>query len=220
MITMAAPNPLSIFTTLTPDAQLVSNPEEGGQSAEPTEVGTATTGMATRPPTTLGSAPSIPATTIAARALRTTSRLASSRCNPCDADVEDADTLGMPAMRRVRGASSATGISLVPAVTTATGGRLGPRPGRCIRLAVRPDERKLRERRGSAASTTLAASALSRVMRTFSPASSSLPRDADDLLGGLARAENHLREALTEGAVVVDAKAKPRSANGRRFEVL
>ena len=64
----AAPNPLSILTTETPLAQLFSMASSGVMPAKlapyPTLVGTAITGASTRPPTTLGKAPSIPATTI------------------------------------------------------------------------------------------------------------------------------------------------------------
>src|SRR5262249_16759013 len=68
----AAPKPLSMFTTETPDAQLLSMPRSAARPPKlapyPTLVGTAMTGAATNPAITLGSAPSIPATATTARA--------------------------------------------------------------------------------------------------------------------------------------------------------
>src|SRR6185437_5632458 len=81
--TRAAPNPLSIFTTVTFDAQLFSIPSSAATPPKlapyPTLVGTAITGAATSPPTTLGSAPSIPATQITTRACVNFSRCSRSR---------------------------------------------------------------------------------------------------------------------------------------------
>lgn len=61
-----AENPLSMFTTLTFDAQLLSMLNSAAIPPKlapyPTDVGTAITGAPTSPPTTLASAPSIPAT--------------------------------------------------------------------------------------------------------------------------------------------------------------
>src|SRR5204862_5007137 len=62
----AAPNPLSMFTTVIPDAQEFSIPSSAAippkDAPYPTLVGTAMTGRSTSPPITLGSAPSMPAT--------------------------------------------------------------------------------------------------------------------------------------------------------------
>src|SRR5207249_179808 len=70
----AAPNPLSMFTTVTPAAHELSMPSRAAippnEAPYPTLVGTAITGTGTSPPTTLGSAPSMPATTITTAALR------------------------------------------------------------------------------------------------------------------------------------------------------
>src|SRR6185503_97724 len=64
----AAPRPLSMLTTVNPVAQLLSMPSSAARPLKlapyPTLVGTAITQLSTRPPTTLGKAPSIPATTI------------------------------------------------------------------------------------------------------------------------------------------------------------
>jgi hypothetical protein len=61
-----------MFTTVTPDAQEFSMAKSAVTPPKlapyPTLVGTATTGRSTSPLTTLGSAPSIPATTIKTRA--------------------------------------------------------------------------------------------------------------------------------------------------------
>src|ERR1700688_2179730 len=81
--TYPAPNPLSIFTTLTFDAQEFSMPSRAASPLNdapyPTLVGTAITGPPPSPPTTLGRAPSMPAQTITTRALVRASRLASRR---------------------------------------------------------------------------------------------------------------------------------------------
>src|SRR5437879_1902159 len=64
--------PLSIFTTLTLDAQELSMVRNAAMPFKwapyPTDVGTAITGHGTRPPTTLGRAPSMPAQTMTADA--------------------------------------------------------------------------------------------------------------------------------------------------------
>src|ERR1041384_5568453 len=72
----AAPNPLSMLTTVTPDAQEFSVARSAAsppnEAPYPTRVGTAMTGTFTSPPTTLGSAPSLPPTpmiTVAARGM-------------------------------------------------------------------------------------------------------------------------------------------------------
>ena len=56
----------------------------------PTLVGTAMTGTSTRPPTTLGSAPSIPATTMMTRAAVSRDVLSQQAVKPGDADVVQA----------------------------------------------------------------------------------------------------------------------------------
>src|SRR5258708_27289886 len=70
--TQAAPKPLSMLTTVTLEAQELSMPSSAATPPRlapySTLVGTAITGTATRPPTPLGSAPSIPATQIITRA--------------------------------------------------------------------------------------------------------------------------------------------------------
>src|SRR4029079_6331935 len=62
-----APYPLSMLTTVTPGAQEFSMPSRAAmppnEAPYPTDVGTATRGTPVRPPTTEGSAPSMPATT-------------------------------------------------------------------------------------------------------------------------------------------------------------
>src|SRR2546428_5742590 len=73
----AAPNPLSMFTTVTPDAHELSMASSAARPPKdapyPTLVGTAITGTLTSPPTTLGNAPSIPAITMITAALRSAS---------------------------------------------------------------------------------------------------------------------------------------------------
>src|SRR5260221_317085 len=81
--TQAAPKPLWMFTTVTWDAQLFSIPRRAAPPPKlapyPMLVGTAITGTPTSPPTTLGSAPSIPATQTITRADASFSRCSSRR---------------------------------------------------------------------------------------------------------------------------------------------
>ena len=81
-----APKPLSMLTTPMPGAQLLSMASSAAIPPKlapyPTLVGTATIGVSTSPPTTEGSAPSIPATTTSARQCRSLGRWSSSRCKP------------------------------------------------------------------------------------------------------------------------------------------
>ncbi len=81
--TQAAPKPLSMLTTVTLDAQLFSMPRRAATPPKlapyPVLVGTAITGTPTSPPTTLGSAPSIPATQMITRAAASFSRCSSRR---------------------------------------------------------------------------------------------------------------------------------------------
>ena len=83
---IAAPNPESMFTTVTPDEQPVSMPMSAVKPERadpyPTDVGTATTGRLTSPPTTDGKAPSIPAMQITAQAELSQGKTASKRCSP------------------------------------------------------------------------------------------------------------------------------------------
>ena len=83
----------------------------------PMLVGTAITGQATSPPITLGSAPSIPAQTTHTFASAMRSRADISRCKPATPTSKIAST-SFPIVCAVSWASSATGISLVPAHAT------------------------------------------------------------------------------------------------------
>src|SRR5690606_33733574 len=82
----AAAKPESMFTTTTPAAHELSIASSGvtpsSTAPYPTDVGTAITGQPTSPPTTLGSAPSMPATQITASAAASRSCSASNRCTP------------------------------------------------------------------------------------------------------------------------------------------
>ena len=73
----AAPKPLSIFTTVSPEAHELSMAKSGTMPPRcdpyPTDVGTPTTGQATHPAITDGSAPSIPAIAIMTAAFCKTS---------------------------------------------------------------------------------------------------------------------------------------------------
>src|SRR5215212_3201182 len=71
LATNPAPKPLSIFTTVTFEEHEFNIPRRAAtppnDAPYPMLVGTATTGTPTRPPTTDGRAPSIPAATITTR---------------------------------------------------------------------------------------------------------------------------------------------------------
>src|SRR5690625_2697709 len=123
-----APYPLSILTTATPGAQALSIDSSGARPPNaapyPTDVGTATTGALTRPATTLGSAPSIPAATTITRARRSRSKWASTRCSPAT-PTSMTKSVGLPRYRAVISASLATRRSEVPAASTTTRPPLG-----------------------------------------------------------------------------------------------
>src|SRR6185437_6152099 len=166
----AAPNPLSMFTTVTPAAQLFNIVSSGAMPANaapyPTLVGTAITGDRTSPPTTDGSAPSMPAITITTEADASSSRLASTRWIPATPTSVTRATQS-PSASSVTAGSSATGRSLVPAVTMATvpvprGGAVAP--CRCAVRAVR-----LSSISGISVRKCSAASSLRRVASTASP---------------------------------------------------
>src|SRR5450756_870155 len=112
-----------MFTTATPGAQALSIVRSAATPSNaapyPTEVGTATTGADTRPATTPGRAPSIPATTTSARALRSRSRRASTRCRPAT-PTSTTSSHARPRYSAVSAASRATGRSEVPAASTTT----------------------------------------------------------------------------------------------------
>ena len=86
-----APYPLSMLTTAMPGEQLLSIPSSAANPPKlapyPTLVGTAITGAAISPATTLGSAPSIPATTMTTLAARSCPRQDKRRCRSRHADV-------------------------------------------------------------------------------------------------------------------------------------
>src|SRR6266568_5095875 len=116
-----------MLTTVTPAAQEFSMPSSAAtppnDAPYPTLVGTAITGTGTSPPTTLGSAPSMPAITMITAALRSRSVCVRMRWMPATPTSVSRATLLRNA-RAVTAASSATGRSLVPAVTM----RIVPRP--------------------------------------------------------------------------------------------
>ncbi len=101
-----APKPLSMFTTVTPGAHEFSMPSSAAtppkEAPYPTDVGTATSGTPTSPPTTLGSAPSIPATTIRQSAASSRSRTPRIRCSPATPTSVISSTFGAehPSSRR------------------------------------------------------------------------------------------------------------------------
>src|SRR5215217_1797869 len=112
-----------MLTTVTPEAQLFSAASKAATPPKlapyPTLVGTAMTGTRTRPPTTDGSAPSIPATTMITCASRSACALASGGGSSATPTSVNRLTTA-PTTPAVTAASSATGRSLVPAVTIST----------------------------------------------------------------------------------------------------
>ena len=119
-----APYPLSMLTTVTPGAQELSIASRAAsppnEAPYPTLVGTATSGTPTRPPTTEGSAPSMPATTIRQSACVELVAHGEQPVQPGDADVVDLVRRRRRARATVSAASAATGASEVPALTIAT----------------------------------------------------------------------------------------------------
>jgi len=109
-----------MFTHVTPDEQLFSivNSAESPSKLEPypTLVGTAITGQLIRPPITLASAPSIPATTITTLACWSRGMCFISRWSPAT-PTSQISSVFWPIISAVTLASSATGMSAVPAVT-------------------------------------------------------------------------------------------------------
>jgi hypothetical protein len=131
----------TLFTVITGH----EDPDKGGEIDWETvarlggtivEVGTAMIGEPNMPPSTLGSAPSMPATTITAGERARSSRLPTTRCKPAT-PASYTRRARRPDMRSVSMASSATGISLVPAVTTLTGSPGDGSIGRVSAVATR-----------------------------------------------------------------------------------
>src|SRR3989338_4090220 len=116
-----APNPLSMFTTTTPGEQEFSIVSKGAmplnEAPYPTEVGTAIIGLPNNPDTTLGSTPSIPATTTSTLESSILFLLLNNRCSPATPTSYSLSTL-FPIASATTAASSATFISDVPAVMT------------------------------------------------------------------------------------------------------
>ena len=209
-IAIAAPNPLSMFTTVTPDAQLVSiakqrrEPAERARRTPPTWAPRSPV-REMSPPTTLGSAPSIPATTMTPAAASRSARAVEQAVNARDADVVALDRLDAQHAQRLQPPLRPTGISPVPAVTTAT------LPPGASRWAPPRASRCARSRWYLSALDALAARApaLARIEARDEhvlPGARQLLGDRRDLLGGLALAEDHLGHAGAERAVVIDGR--------------
>ena len=113
-----------MLTTVTPGAQELSIASSAAsppnEAPYPTLVGTATIGTPVSPPTTDGSAPSMPATTTRQSAASSRSWTASSRCSPATPTSSISSTADAVHRARDSAASAATGASQVPADTTAT----------------------------------------------------------------------------------------------------
>src|SRR6201994_3339463 len=124
----AAPNPLSMLTTASPGlheaSMLAAAAGPPAATPNPTLVGTPMAGTLTSPATTLGRAPSMPATTITHSAARRSSSRASSRPSPAT-PTSATRSAWTPSTASVAVHSRATRRSVVPAVRTST----RPRPG-------------------------------------------------------------------------------------------
>mmetsp|Transcript_33865 Transcript_33865/g.56849 ORF Transcript_33865/g.56849 Transcript_33865/m.56849 type:complete len:290 (-) Transcript_33865:335-1204(-) len=122
--TMAAPNPLSMFTTDTPGEQALREESSGASPRKksvpvlPTLVGMDTTGHSTTPATMLDRAPSIPAATSTTSALRIKCSWSSMRCKP--PPMSGSSCTLHPITFNETTASSATGRSAVTAASTTT----------------------------------------------------------------------------------------------------
>ena len=164
-------------------------------------VGTAMTGQSTSPPTTLGNAPSMPATTTIASAPPSAFICWSRRCSPATPTSASSVTAQFHASAVTR-ASSATGRSLVPGrdhhhLPQLRAGVERPaqpeRPPQRIRLPVREHLLQVAaDRRLDARDQPPLLVAEQRL------------QDAFDLLGRLPLAEDHLGETAAEPAVDVD----------------
>ncbi len=111
----AAPKPLSMFTTATPVGAAVQHAEQGRQAAEAGAVADAgghgdDRDRGPRPPTTLGRAPSMPATTMMTAAASRPAALAEQPVEAGDADVVEPLDLDAHRPPRETAASSATGM--------------------------------------------------------------------------------------------------------------
>ena len=108
-------------------------------------------------------------------------------------------------MRSVSAHSSATGMSPVPALTSATGLRRRARAPASAR-ASRSARARTYFIRASLAQTVARLVRVEPRDEHVLPGARELARDAGDLLGRLACAEDHLRRALPQRAVVVDRR--------------
>src|SRR5437879_5488237 len=194
-----------MLTTVTPDAHELSIPSSAAmppnEAPYPTLVGTAITGTGTSPPTTLGSAPSMPATTMIAAALRSSSVCARMRWMPATPTSVNRATR-LRSARAVTAASSATGRSLVPAVTIRTVPRpVGSGSGSGGRYTVRPSSPTSARgnRRQGGAMRRLRAGREETARRSDEPLG-----DPHDLLGRFSLAQDHLLVPLRQGSEVVD----------------
>ncbi len=120
---MAAAYPESMFTAVIPFAQELtadrSDASPENAAPYPREVGTATIGRPTSPPRTEKSEASMPATATMTSARSISSRRESRRSTPAT-PTSGTSVEVTPRYSSDRRASSATGVSEVPAVTTAT----------------------------------------------------------------------------------------------------
>ena len=167
----------------------------------PTLVGTATSGTPVRPPTTEGSAPSMPATTTRQSAAASRSRTASSRCRPGHADVVDAVHAGAVHADGERGLGGDGGVGGAGAMTATVprGAGSGPRV-------------TARATRSSAASGSARGDHVEGLVGEPGGEHGAVgvplvqgAQDRDDLLGGLAGAVDDLGVAGARRAVDVDA---------------
>ena len=162
-------------------------------------VGTAMTGLDTSPATTLGNAPSMPATTTMTFALWIISRRASIRCKPGHADVVNA-------LDAVAHDFGGDGGFLGHRQIARAGANDGDEPG-ALRQRLFLDGHAAGERMMDGALEFFAQRAgvfgVMRVTSTRLIVCQKFGGDFDDLLRRLARAKNHFGKTLAQGAMRV-----------------
>ena len=200
-----------MLTTVTPAAQVLSIAEQRREPAEARAV--ADRGRhgdhrarSTSPPTTDGSAPSMPATTmitLGGLELRALARAAGG-C-PATPDVVAAARRGCPPAARSAPPPRPPADRSCPPTPPARCRARCPRSAAARRRSARasfvvPRRRHLAQHRlGACASAT-------RVARTLAPPCAPARPGWPDLLGGLAEAEHHLGEAGAQVAMMIDAR--------------
>ena len=188
------------------EAQLLSIPSSAASPPKlapyPMLVGTAITGQSTSPPTTLGSAPSIPATTTIASAPPSAFDLLEQAMQPRDADVGQESDLAVPRLGRNprllgHGQVARPGRDHHHLAQLRTGVERSAEPESPAQRSSDCPSGKTRSRWAKVAGST-------RVTRPPCSWRSSVSQDALDLLGRLPLTEDHLGKTAAETAMDVN----------------